>query len=111
MPCRTRSRVCRLTRSGRVSTREIVATETPSSAATDLLEGECGFFKACFFLPGPGPLEVERQPQARARPASLVQSAGAGARDPRIAHVGAPEADVGGYGIGSPKMLVGALRL
>jgi len=30
--------------SGRVSAREIVATETPSSAATNLLEGEVDFF-------------------------------------------------------------------
>src|SRR5690348_16088581 len=98
MPRRTRSRVWRLTRSGRVSTREMVATETPSSAATDLLDGEWGFFTS----------GVEGQPQSRSRPARLQQLAGAGAGDPGVAHVRAAEADVGGDGIGRRNVLEGA---
>src|SRR6185437_1434764 len=101
MPCSTRSRVSRLKRSGRVSTREMVATETPSSAATDLLDGEGAFFTS----------GVERQPQSRSRPSRLQQLARAGAGDPGVAHVRAAEAEVGSDRVRGWKVLVGATGL
>src|SRR5690242_12839864 len=89
----------------------MVATETPSSAATALLDGGVGLFIWGWAPRAPSDLGVERQLQARPWPTTLEQASRAGAGYPSVTHVRTAEADVGSDGIGKRNVLVLAIRL